>query len=160
MRNLKLCCLICAAMFSGLACQPQHVMTESPVRESRQPVGVDSPQGRHESADDVESVLKSGRWEKRSGLGNGMAWQYLDGGKVRIYNGGEVDEAYRWEVLSRNEGQKTLKIRYWRPADTTNEHREFVFKFAPDGETAEVENWLHKNGQIDLRGESTQYRVR
>lgn len=110
--------------------------------------------------DDVESILKSGRWEKRAGLGAGMAWQYLDGGIVKIYDGSEVDEAYRWEVMSRNEAERKIRIRYWKSADSAKEHREFVFRFSPSGETAEVENWLHKNGQIELRGESTEYRVR
>jgi hypothetical protein len=147
--------LIVAVMVSGIACQPKEF-----AKPNSQGTEAKAAQPSQAPAGDVESVLKSGRWEKRSGLGSGMAWQYLDGGRVRIYDGGEIDESYRWEVLSRNEGQKTIKIRYWRPADTSNEHREFVFKFASGGDTAEVENWLRKNGKIEMRGESTQYRVR
>lgn len=132
---------------------------ESTAVDRREDLAVDPPRAPAKPADDVESILKRGKWEKRSGLGSGMAWQYLDGGRVKIYDGSEVDEAYRWEVMSRNEAERKIRIRYWKPAEGTNEHREFVFKFSPSGDTAEVENWLRKNGQIELRGESTQYRV-
>jgi len=133
--------------------EPRQVTV--PVMGTFEPYGV-----RQDAATDVESVLKSGRWEKRAGLGRGMSWQYLDGGRVKIYDGSEINEAYKWEVISRNEAERKIKIRYWKSADTTNEHREFVFKFSPDGDSAEVENWLRKNGQIEWRDESTQYRVR
>lgn len=110
-------------------------------------------------AKDVESLLKRGKWEKRSGLGNGMSWQFVNGGKVLIHTGGEVDESFRWEVLSRDEGERMLRIKYWRPSRGDKEHREWKFSFAPDGSSAVVDNFEYRDGRMHDSSESTMYHV-
>jgi hypothetical protein len=111
------------------------------------------------TAKDVESLLKNGKWEDRSGLGNGMSWKFVNGGKVLIQTGGEIDESFRWEVLSRDEGERMLRIKYWRPSRGDREHREWKFSFAPDGSSAVVDNFEYRDGRMHDSSESTMYRV-
>jgi hypothetical protein len=97
-------------------------------------------------ADDVESILKRGKWQSRSGISNGVAWQFADGGKVLIYDGGEVDESYRWEVISRNEANRKITIKFWKPGDSR--FRKWIFSFGAEGEPAQVENFVYKGDAI------------
>jgi hypothetical protein len=108
---------------------------------------------------DVESLLKTGRWEKRSGLGNGMSWQFENGGKVLIRSGGEVDESYRWEVISRDEGAREITIRYWRPSRGDKDHREWKFHIAGDRSSAVVDNFEYRDGRMHDSSEDTMYHV-
>jgi len=106
----------------------------------------------------VESMLRRGRWEKRTGFSAGLSWEFIDGGCVRIYDtGGEIDESFRWEPISRNENSRKIRIKYWRPSREDGEHREWAFTFAPDGLSAEVTNFVYKRGQLADSSTSTMY---
>lgn len=122
---------------------------------------VDSPEASKAvtatKADDVESILKRGKWESRSGISRGVAWGFADGGKVLIYDGGEVDEAYRWEVVSRNEASRKITIKFWRPDD--RDHRKWTFAFGADGEPAQVESFTYKGSAIVDSDEYVRYPV-
>lgn len=110
-------------------------------------------------ASGVESLLLAGRWTKRDGLSRGVVWQFDAGGRVLVTDGGNVDESYRWEVLARNEGARSITIKYRSTIDPPNDFREWKLTFAPDGKSAMLENWRNKNGRRDLRGESPVYLV-
>lgn len=97
-------------------------------------------------ADDVEAILRREKWQSRSGLSSGVAWQFVDGGKVLIHDGGNVDESYRWEIVSRNESARKITIKFWKPGDT--EHRQWTFTFGPEGQPAQKENFVYRGAAI------------
>jgi hypothetical protein len=95
---------------------------------------------------DVESVLRRGKWQSRSGLSNGVAWQFADGGRVLIHDGGEIDESHQWKVISRNESERKIRIKFWNPDEV--EHREWEFAFGAEGSPAKVNSFVYKGSQI------------
>ena len=135
MRNLQwaaivLCCL---------GCEGQRVI-DRPIPENS---GNSLPPA---EAKDVESVLKRKKWQSRSGFSNGVSWKFVDGGKVLIWNGGETDESYRWEVISRNESERKITIKFWKPGN--EDHQEWKFTFGGDGEPAHMDRFKYKGSKI------------
>lgn len=96
-----------------------------------------------------------GRWVPDGG-GAGIAWEFLDDGRVHIYDGDEVDQSYRWEILSKNEETK-VTIKYWSVTSLPDEFATWEFVFASDLRSAEVERVRYAGGKIDDSAEATWY---
>jgi len=140
MRNLQwVTIVLCCIGFGGLGCGVRQ-STDTPMAENRG--NSSSPS----EAKDVESVLKRTKWQSRSGFSNGVSWQFMVSGKVLIQDGGETDESYRWEVISRNESEQKIAIKFWKPGN--EEHQEWRFTFGGDGEPAHMDRFKYKGSKI------------
>lgn len=129
-------------------CSDQRPVSNTPPAA----VGVAEREAKRPS--DVKSLLMSGRWLSTNGLSQGMIWRFNDGGQVFIEDtGGSIDESYRWEVISRNEGSRSIEIKYFQSSDPPNDYREWKWQFSPDGQSARIDNYRRKNGAIELKGE-------
>ncbi len=106
---------------------------------------------------DVESVLKTGKWQSRSGLSNGVAWQFADGGRVLIHDGSEVDESHQWKVLSRNESERKIRVKFWNPDET--EHREWEFTFGGSNSPATVKSFIYEGSRMKDSDEYLRYPI-
>jgi hypothetical protein len=144
-------CMAMACMVISTACG-RH----SQVEQSTQ-TGPQVEHLRKAESNDVESMLKKGKWQSRSGLSNGVAWKFADGGKVLIYDGGEVNESHQWKVISRNEGERKIRIKFWNPDET--EHREWVFEFQPDGNPAKVDSFIYEGSRLKDSDEYLRYPI-
>jgi hypothetical protein len=106
---------------------------------------------------DVESNLRRGKWQSRSGLSNGVAWQFADGGRVFVYDGGDIDESFRWRVISKNENEQKIRIKFWNPDEF--DYREWEFRFASDGDPAQVSSFIFKSAGLTNSEEYLRYPV-
>lgn len=123
---------------------------EEPAIQPRDERGEDSREASKTAtaanADDVEAILQRGKWQSRSGISTGVMWRFTGGGNVLIYDGGKLDKAYRWEVVSRDEANRKITIKLWKPED--REHRKWTFAFGAEGTPAQVESYSYKGSVI------------
>jgi hypothetical protein len=99
---------------------------------------------------------QGGRWVPADG-GKGLGWQFLDSGRVHIYDGDDVDQSFRWEVLSKNDRDK-VRIKYSSVTNLPDEFATWEFVISRDLTSAEVTRVKYKGGQIVDSSEGTMYR--
>jgi hypothetical protein len=119
---------------------------------------------------DPAGLLQRGKWYQQARSyqnqggkrvpadgGKGLGWQFLDSGRVHIFDGEDVDQSFRWEVLSKNDRNK-VRIKYSSVTNLPDEFAIWEFVISRDFTSAEVTRVKYKGGQIVDSSEGTMYR--
>lgn len=107
----------------------------------------DSPPEQAASARSVEQMFQSCAWYSRKGWSAGVSWHFRSGGQVVTRDGGNINYAFNWQLLSVDEGSRRIQIKKWRQG--SNKYDEWSLKFNDEFTEAAVECAIYKDGSLD-----------